>query len=667
MENTQINIIVKAVDRFSKTFWKIKQWVWGLNNSIKKNQATFQKMAWFWSVAFLWLWAGIKSLTNDASNLVEINQKFWVVYSEMSDKASKTAKNLASSYGLAKSEARGYLADIGDLVSGLWYSQEASLDFWNTVVSLGTDLASFSNVAGWSEEAIDRLQKWLLWEHENLKALWIQINEEMVKTQLLADWTANLTWKALMQAKVEARLKLAMEQSKNAIWDYARSKDSLANKTREMNAKIQDLKDTLWKAFYPIILKITKAIVPIVEKFSNWAEKNEELVKWIWIVAIWLAGFAIVAGWIWLILPTIIAGVSALWTAFAILTWPIGLVVGAIALFWVAYKENFMWFGDFVDETAIRVKEIFWWIVESVIGLYEWIMEWVNRIKEPFMEVVEFLEPYIMEFLAILVEFFTSTFDNIITVLEGAWNIIKWVIEVAFALIGWIIEVWLNLITWNWSGAWEWIKTMFSGVWEWIKNILRWVIGIIWWILSQFWTTALAVISTAWNWIKLFFDTTLTAIAGVFTSIWDWISTWITGVTDSITWYVKDKFTGMLDFVKDIYDKVSSWFSSIFSKQSKASSGPWTWWATGTGAVAGANARGGFIEAWKSYLVWERWPELFTPPTSWNIVPNNQLWWWVTINMWWVVVKNEADENRLVEKIKMALSRDMQYASLWIN
>jgi len=350
--NTQnLSIVLSATDNASsviKGVWNnTKNAIDWVNSKLQSTKPTFEKMAGYGTVAFAWIGYAIKNLTNDASNLVEINQKFGVVYSEMSDKADKTASDLASSYWLAKSGARGYLADIGDLVSGLWYTQEASLDFGNTVISLGTDLASFSNVAGGSEEAIDRLKKGLLWEHENLKALGIQINEEMVNTQLLADGTENLTWKALMQAKVQARLTLAMDQSKNAIWDYARSSDSLANRTREMQARTQDLKDTLWNAFYPIILQITNAVIPLLQKFWEWAGKNEELVKVIGITAISIAGVVAVIGTIWLILLVRVARLGIIKLAHAFLY---------VVLYQIAFNK--LWVVVFQVAHGLRLHRI---------------------------------------------------------------------------------------------------------------------------------------------------------------------------------------------------------------------------------------------------------------------------------------------------------------------
>lgn len=70
-----------------------------------------------------------------------------------------------------------------------------------------------------------------------------------------------------------------------------------------------------------------------------------------------------------------------------------------------------------------------------------------------------------------------------------------------------------------------------------------------------------------------------------------------------------------------------------------------------------------------SYLVGEKWPEMFVPNTNWTIVPNDQMWssQTVNINMGGVVVNDQADENRLVQKISDALKRQNQLYSLGIN
>jgi hypothetical protein len=87
----------------------------------------------------------------------------------------------------------------------------------------------------------------------------------------------------------------------------------------------------------------------------------------------------------------------------------------------------------------------------------------------------------------------------------------------------------------------------------------------------------------------------------------------------------------------------------------------WGWWFNGQRAMWWP------VTSNTPYLVWENWPEMFIPSSSGSITPNSSIWWQVTINMWGVSVSNQADENRLVEKMKQMLIRDTQLYNYWIS
>jgi len=91
----------------------------------------------------------------------------------------------------------------------------------------------------------------------------------------------------------------------------------------------------------------------------------------------------------------------------------------------------------------------------------------------------------------------------------------------------------------------------------------------------------------------------------------------------------------------------------------RAAQGPMASWARALGwPVTGGN----------SYLVGERWPELFTPSQSGSITPNNKLGGGVTIsiNMGGVSVRSDNDIPALARAIKDELTRDVQLSRLGI-
>jgi len=549
MEKTNVNIIVKAIDKFSNTFKNIWEWVDKITNKVKQNEATFKKMAWFWSLAFLWIWAWIKSVVDRASDLVEINQKFWVVYSKMAKEAEASARWLAKYYWLAQSEAKWYLADIWDLVAWLWFTQKASLKFSETVVWLWVDLASFSNVAGWSAEAIDRLKKGLLGEHENLKALWIQINEEMVKTQLLKDWTAELTGVQLMEAKVQARLKLAIEQSKNAIWDFARSKDSLANQSRILQNRIKDLWDNLWVLFYPIVLKITTALVSFTQRLTELAQAHPKLIKTVIALSMAIAGLMVVVWTWWLLIPQFTKSFVFLRVATTQFLWVVKLLLRPLTALLFTKKslvvetarytiriiantlakiknllftkklyiaELRLWRANLFSAKTFKIlwKSIFWlikrviilWsrfffiatIVATVVAIIYAKWDWIKQKLAPIFETIARMWQAVPQIIA---DWWNLLVDVVVESVNFILRSAKKVVQ-ALNKIPWVdIDVsWLDKAMSTVTEFWNWLKIeakdvsdTFKAVWWVVKDFTNWVVWNMWlagWSMWDLWTGA---------------------------------------------------------------------------------------------------------------------------------------------------------------------------------
>ena len=213
-----------------------------------------------------------KSLVSAASDAEETQQKFSVVFSGIQDEAEAVAASIAKNYGLSRVETKKLLSSTGDLLTGFGFTQKEALDLSAQVQTLGTDLASFSNIEGGAKFASEALTKALLGEREQLKSLGIVISEAAIKQELIRNGQENLTGTALLQAKAQATLKLAYEQSGNALGDFERSQSSFANQTRIAEANIANLKAGLGKNLLPVAGLGVKA-------FNNMAESLDETVQ----------------------------------------------------------------------------------------------------------------------------------------------------------------------------------------------------------------------------------------------------------------------------------------------------------------------------------------------------------------------------------------------------
>jgi hypothetical protein len=191
-----------------------------------------------------------KSLILAASEAEETRQKFSVVFSKVAEDATASAKEIADSYGLSQTASEKFLAQVGDITSGLGATSEQALFAAETITKLGVDTASFANLSGGAEQAVSALTSLFTGEREAAKALGIVINETNLK-QYAED--TGLVYSELTQLeKGFLSLELAAQQSALSVGDFARSQSSFANQSRIAQARIEDLKVSLGNNLLPI-------------------------------------------------------------------------------------------------------------------------------------------------------------------------------------------------------------------------------------------------------------------------------------------------------------------------------------------------------------------------------------------------------------------------------
>jgi len=198
----------------------------------------------------------MRKAVKDASDLEETTNKFNVVFSDVQDSANEMAKVLVDSYGASKEGALDALSATGDLLTGMGLQQEKALELSFATAKLAEDLASFTNIEGGAERVTRALTSAYTGEREALKSVGIVISEKAVKDKLLLNGQENLTGSALLQAKAEATLALAIEQSGNAIGDKERSFDSFANVQKRIANRMTDISAELGKELLPELSKL---------------------------------------------------------------------------------------------------------------------------------------------------------------------------------------------------------------------------------------------------------------------------------------------------------------------------------------------------------------------------------------------------------------------------
>jgi len=258
-----VKVIINGDDNVSEVFDKVdkkSKSVFGNIGSLAKTGAL--AFTAFGAAAAV----GIGKAIDLASDFEETASKFGVVFDDVSEKSEQVAKDLQKNFGLSGKAAKKLLGDTGDLLTGFGFAGDEALGMSEQVNKLAVDLASFTNATGGAEAVSQALTKALLGERESLKTYGIAILEADVNARVLKNGMGELTGEALRQAKAQATLELAMEQSKNAIGDFERTESSFANQTRIAKARIEDLGVELGQVFLPIA---TKGITKIADFVTN--------------------------------------------------------------------------------------------------------------------------------------------------------------------------------------------------------------------------------------------------------------------------------------------------------------------------------------------------------------------------------------------------------------
>ena len=364
--------------------------------------------------------AAIKS----ASDTEESFSKFDTVFRDVSKSAEESFKTLRNEYGLSSLAAKSLLSDTGDLLTGFGFTQKSALDLATEVNKLAVDLASFNNFSGGAEGASKALTSALLGEREAVKALGIVISEEDVKKQVAINTAKGLTFETERQAKAQATLDIAIQQSTNAIGDYNKTSGSFANQTKLLRNRISDLSAEFGQVLLPLATKLASGVASLVNGFTGLDSRTKTI-----IVAV--AGLAAAIGPLSLAIGGIIQALPLLGAGFAALTGPIGLTVAAIAGLAFVVVKNWDLIKKTLDDAGIT--DVFVGLVDNIKELASVIggvlVEKFNSSKSSVLGLLEVFKPFLsfvkdqlISNLKFLAEVVSQSFGFISDLIKGDFS-----------------------------------------------------------------------------------------------------------------------------------------------------------------------------------------------------------------------------------------------------
>lgn len=219
-----------------------------------------------------------KDSVQAASDVEQMEQKFDVVFDNLSDSADEWADNLADSIGRSKNSIKTYLADSQNLFVGFGMARDAAMEMSEQLTKSAIDIASFSNLD--DDTAIKAMTKAVMGESESAKTLGAVLNDT-TRAAAMAELGYSGTYDSLDQlSKMQVNYTAIMQQSQDAIGDAARSMDSYESKNRQLQAQLKDIKENVGKFILPYMTKGLEVLSKITKKVQEATGKlgdvNEE-------------------------------------------------------------------------------------------------------------------------------------------------------------------------------------------------------------------------------------------------------------------------------------------------------------------------------------------------------------------------------------------------------
>lgn len=340
----------------------------------------------------------------------------------------------------------------------------------------------------------------------------------------------------------------------------------MAAQSATFGGQISNIQDSLGQLLVSIgesLLPVAKQVAEFLGGLITWFQALSPETKETIAQAIALA--AGLAGVI-----TVIGGLISLFNPITI---GIGLVVGAFVL-WKTKGQEIM---DFFIYWGGEIAKAFQAAFDKVVNSLVWVSTTIS-------------------------ETWTALWNGVFAFFEAAWAAFMGVFEPYIQIFTGIFTAATALVQGNWSAAWEAIKGVFNNVWTVMLGIGKAMLG-----------SMGKVIDEGLKLIGVNFDNIIKSVTDAWSNFWKTLESVVEGAKQGIM--------NMIQAIVAEIEKVIAAFGRMVNEARAAAAK-----IPGIGGLfGGAKAAGGPVSSGKTYLVGEQGPELFSPASSGNIIPNHKL------------------------------------------
>lgn len=210
-----------------------------------------------------------------ASDLGESVNAVEVVFGKASKQIYEFGKTSATAAGLSARAFNEAVTPIGAALQNTGLNAKEAADQAINLTQRAADMASVFNVD--VSESLGAIQAGLRGELDPLEKFGVSLNEAALQGYAVKTGIAGANEELTAAQKVQARLGLIMEQTNKVQGDFANTSDGLANLTRILRARVEDLAAGFGKVLMPAVLVVVNFLndtaLPALERFEDFVKR----------------------------------------------------------------------------------------------------------------------------------------------------------------------------------------------------------------------------------------------------------------------------------------------------------------------------------------------------------------------------------------------------------
>jgi|LULW01.1.fsa_nt_gb hypothetical protein len=200
-----------------------------------------------------------KELVRLGSSVEEMQAKSSVVFGRFVQDVRSDLEAFGDSVGRSTFELEAMASSVQDTFVPLGFARGEAADLSVQLTKLAVDVASFNNAQ--DVPTMQAFQSALVGNHEAVRRFGIVITEAELQAELFRMGIKENAADVDAQTKVQARLNLILAGTSDAQGDAARTADSFANRSKALNAALEELGVAVITPLLPLLADIVGALV----------------------------------------------------------------------------------------------------------------------------------------------------------------------------------------------------------------------------------------------------------------------------------------------------------------------------------------------------------------------------------------------------------------------